>query len=219
MVLVFLSSSIVAMGAPGALAARQQVAQAFVKAASVNASTCARVANGDPCSFTGVDVEVYRPAFDWADAPSGACVFLDHIEGRRSGSGLISVADFYGRSCVDIHATLPASLAWGRLTAVVPIQMCPRGGTCVDHGYATIDLTWDGTMQEYFSPPRTVRYENSEDGSPCLMHEGRVRVMDAHVSGSISEFGDIGTTHGPSGATLYRVPAIFVGSNVNGCID
>jgi hypothetical protein len=212
--------AMVFVSAGGADAARHGVIHISGAWARGAFSTCGAVHDGDRCSVTLVYIANDRPATASADAP-GPCLWLEHIEGYRSGHlGIRTISDRFATGCGAVRVTIPRSLDAAHVVGATQTQTCIWGtpDPCTDSGPITVDLTWRATATVQRFAPLTVRSPDDDTGLICLHHEGPLTIRTATLSGSIPEFGPLGSIV-PDSGSIWRSGSTFVGEEVADCPD
>lgn len=218
---VLAMSLILATGPEGASAPRS-VYHVSRSSASVIFSTCGNVRNGDLCSFTVIFASAARPVSFSGDQEAGSCIWLDRITGHRDGPrGIVGPStDIIGQECGSVRVTIAHSLDRATVTGTLDMRTCTwtDPDPCRPAGTITIDLAWQGLRRTTTLPPRTMRYSDYSEGLPCVYHTTQWRYRPALATGTIPEFGDLGT-QAVNTSTLSTGGSIWIGQNVGSCID
>jgi len=207
---------------PGsAVAARHHVYHLSGASAQAYFSTCGDVADGDLCSMTILFASHERPISSLLDGDVGACVFVEHYVGYRSGpNGIFPTTVQSGHECGSTRITVPRSLKQARLIGTVDTQLCQYTSpmTCEPSGPIHVDLRWQGAGALEWMKPQTIKYTDDDNGLPCLYHQSPWARRTASASGTISEFGPLGANL-PDAVMLFRSGSTFVGQDAISCID
>ena len=220
--LVMMIALAAVLASPGnAAGARRHVYHLSGASTQAYFSTCGDVGEGEICSMTFLYASHERPISSLLEGGVGACVFVEHDVGYRSGPyGIRPTTVQWGFGCGSTRITIPRSLKRAWLIGTVDTKLCRYTSpmTCEPAGPIHIDLRWEGTGALEAMKPQTVKYADDDNGLPCLYHQSPWATRPATASGTISEFGPLGANL-PDAVTLLRSGSTYVGQDAISCID